>query len=161
MQPTIFTSIAGLASKRGIASTLSIALRTTLLRNAHTPRDERAYETSLGGDGSSRLGGGGAMPQPLGGGRLRLAGGRRRHVLPQAAGSRCSLLRRRLPSPRALFVQPDLRVDSGLVWFHTRKSRESPVEVAKLAVYYTMSSSFYYLLHKYRVSFGRGEVLCS
>ena len=86
MQPTIFTSIAGLASKRGIASTLSIALRTTLLRNAHTPRDERACETSLGGDGSSRLGGGGAMPQPLGGGRLRLAGGCRRHVLPQAAG---------------------------------------------------------------------------
>ena len=88
MQPTIFTSIAGLASKRGIASTLSIALRTTLLRNAHTPRDERACETSLGGDGSSRLGGGGAMPQPLGGGRLRpeVAGGCRRHVLPQAAG---------------------------------------------------------------------------
>ena len=82
MQPTIFTSIAGLASKRGIASTLSIALRTTLLRNAHTPRDERACETSLGGDGSSRLGGG-----------WRHASASRRWAL--APGS-C----RRVPAPR-------------------------------------------------------------
>ena len=123
MQPTIFTSIAGLASKRGIASTLSIALRTTLLRNAHTPRDERACETSLGGDGSSRLGGGGAMPQPLGGGRLRPAGGRRRHVLPQAAGGQVTVLAPPSSSSdfRLHFATSDF--DSGVVSYPVAKLR--------------------------------------